>query len=193
MCKIYTKEESMPLEERLSKFCKENSITFTNNTNITNVCNKLNISTVAMPLDDEKLDGLILIDKDIRVIATNKTLDVHDSRFVIAHELAHYISKSSQNKDRELLFAEKDRVFHGGAKKPEENDMDYLAAAMLVPKEQFIDELFVLKVDIKNLTDKTEKGVRRFVHPKILSFMAYRYNVKEDVIARRIAEVSYYA
>ena len=178
----------------LSKFCKENEISFSNNTDITKICNKFNIHTIAMPLDDEKLDGLILIEKKLKVIATNKSLDSKDARFVIAHEFAHFIKESISSPNKELLFAEKDRVFHGGEKKQEEHDMDYLAAAILIPREQFLDEMIAVKINVEQIKEElTEQNVRRTVHPNIVYFFARRYNVKEDVIIRRMAEVSSYA
>lgn len=192
MCKVYTKEKSEPLEARLEEFSGKSGITFDNETNITRICNILHIANFALPLDEEGLDGVIIIDKDMRAIAINENLDVQDARFVIAHELAHYITESEKKSDGALLFAERDKIFHGKEKRPEENDMDYLAAAMLVPKNQFLEELKSLKIDLISLADRTESGVREKISPFIIDFLARRYNVKEDVIVRRIAEVSFY-
>ena len=193
MSKIYTKEESEKLEKRLDEFCKKNGLSFDNETNISSICKQLNILNFAIPLNEEKLYGVIIIYNETRAIAINEKLDVQDARFVIAHELAHYITEAERSGNKTPLFAERDNIFHGMEKRDEENDMDYLAAAMLIPKNQFIEELKTLQIDLKSLLGKSVVEVKKNVSLLFIDFLAKRYNVKEEVVIRRIAEVAYYA
>lgn len=192
MCKIYTKDQSQKLEDRLNQFCEENNIDFKNEINITQICKKLNIENCAIPMDNIGLDGVIIINNSFRVIAINENLDVQDARFAIAHELAHYITQVHSS-NSSVIFAEKDKIFHGERKKKEENDMDYLAAAMLIPKDQFINELKNFNIPLENFKDKTIADIKQNIQSIFIDFFVKRYNVKEAVIIRRIAEVSYYA
>lgn len=195
MCRVYTKEKSEKLENRLTAFLEKIDYILEANDDIVQFSKKINFDVFKMPLADEKLDGMILVDenKGIRRIAVNKSLDLRDSRFVIAHEIAHYITEKEKiGDDGVLLFAKRDRILHGGEKDDLENDMDYMAAAMLVPKEDFVNILKLLRIDLNAIQDHTEETVKRVVNLKVIDLLSNFYTVKQEVIIRRIAEVSYY-
>lgn len=192
MNKVFTKESSDPLEERLSKFLGSHKLSISNDTDIISVCEKLNLTGVYMPLD-EKYYGFILVNEKYRVIAIKESLESLDARFLIAHELGHYITAYDESKDEKNQFVVAAREIYGyGVEKPDtEQEMDYLGAAILVPKEQFMRELDALKVKYKDL--HTESEVMKNVSYDIISDFANRYRVTKQLIIRRIAEVSYYA
>lgn len=192
MCDIFTKERSKPLEDRLYNFLGSHKIHLSNDTDIMSICKKLNLTGLYMPLDDS-MDGFILVNKKYRVIAIKESLEPLDARFLIAHELAHYITKYSESKDdnSQILIAARETLRHGENKSAIEHDMDYLAAAILVPQEQFKRELDAIKIKYDQL--HTEADVVKNIPIQIISEFATRYRVHKQLIIRRIAEVSYYA
>lgn len=194
MCKVYDRKASEPLESRISKFCTDNNLELKANSDIVRICKKFDFDVYKMPLSKEKVDGVIWVDesKNIRRIGVNSALDMENSRFVIAHELAHYITKKENIGQDKVLFAMRDKIFHGEEKSKEENDMDYMAAAILVPKEEFLKDLNVLKIDLNKICDHKEGTVYDVVEEKDIRLLSRAYNVTDEVIVRRIAEVSYY-
>lgn len=193
MCKVYTREKSEPLEKKLAAFCETNDIKLNQNTDIVRTGKRLGFDIFKLPLDDEQLDGVILCEDGDKIIGVNDSLDMQDSRFVVAHEIAHYISEKADAINGKVpLFARRDKILHGEEKSATENDMDYMAAAMLVPKDIFIEDLKVFNVNFGELKDHQESTVIEKVNSKIINYLAILYNVKVQVIVRRIAELSYY-
>lgn len=200
MWKIFTKEDSCPLETNLKEFLEKNKITLSNETDIIELCSELGFEIVMMPLDKQKLDGLILVENEDKIIAVNEKLDIDKARFVIAHELGHYITKlsditeknSKTDQKKQLFFAAKDRMYHDKNKKPIEHKMDYLAAAILVPREQFQTELISNNIELEKFKGASELDIKRNIGKNTIDYFAERYNVESEVIIKRIAEVSYY-
>lgn len=194
MCKVYERKASEPLELRINKFCSDNNLELKANSDIVRICKKFDFDVYKMPLNREKIDGIIWVDEsnNIKRIGVNNALDMENSRFVIAHELAHYITQKENIGQDKVLFAMRDKIFHGEAKSQEENDMDYMAAAILVPKEEFLKDLNILKIDLSKIYDHKEGTVYDVVEEKDIKLLSRAYNVTDEVIVRRIAEVSYY-
>lgn len=202
MWRIYTKEESSPLENRLDEFLEKNDVRLNNDTDIIEFGSELGFDIGMMPLDEQKLDGVILVENEDKIIAVNEKLDLKKARFVIAHELGHYITQlseihkenSNSTKKKQLFFAARDKIYHDKDKPRIEHDMDYLGAAMLVPKNQFIIELISNDVELTKFQNvKSELEIRKNINQNLIDYFADRYNVEADVIIKRIAEVSYYA
>ena len=129
MCKIYTKEKSEPLEKRLEAFYEKNNVRdISYNTDILSLCKNLGITTLSLPLEKQHLDGIILVDdeSDDKIIGFDRDLKLKQVRFVVAHELGHYITAVAEHKKGRLLVAKRDNILHGGDKSQEEQDMDYL-------------------------------------------------------------------
>lgn len=88
-------------------------------------------------LDDNE-DGFLIISGDQKIIGVNKSRSLDLKRFVIAHEFAHSV-----------LHYERGQVFlhreHKKGKGNDENDADYFAAALLMPKTAFLREYNRLK------------------------------------------------
>ncbi len=189
MGEIYKRNESEPLENLISAFLNKYDLELTNNSDIVSICNKLGIKVNKYMTKQEGYDGFILVNDAFKVIGTDYTLSPIDRRFLIAHELGHYIK--ADNKHEKVFLALKDNLNHGPDKSQDEHDADYLAAAILVPMRQFKFELELLDIDYKNLI--SEQEVTAKVPNEIIQFFAKRYRVNAQLIIRRVAEVSAYA
>lgn len=179
-----TKEKRDELEARVESFFKDNKIMREEKIDITRICSNLNIQVASLTFPKElreEIDGLILVKSNEKKIGFNCELDPRRARFVIAHELAHYITQKDH-----LEFAFRDKIFHGEEKPAEEQEMDYMAAAILVSKD-------ILKVYLKalNLNDNyTKETVTKNVNPIVIQMLADVFFVEKDLICRRIIEVA---
>lgn len=192
MCEVFAKDKSKPLEDKLFNFLVSHQINLSNDIDIISVCKKLDLTGLYMPLD-ESMDGFILVNEKYRVIAIKESLEPLEARFLIAHELGHYITAYDESKDEsnQFVVAARETYKHGANKPFTEHQMDYLGAAILVPKEQFKRELDVMNINYSNL--HTENDVMKNIPYNVISYFANRYRVPKRLIIRRIAEVSYYA
>lgn len=96
-------------------------------------------------LDDEE-DGFIIVDTrkgDFRLISVNTNRTYEEARFILAHEIGHYIM--SESKEKDILFAAREKT-HGRSE--EENEIDYFAACLLMPKTLFIKKYKEFKKQI---------------------------------------------
>ena len=124
-------------------------------------------------------DGFIVVKEGAREIfgqETDKLIGVRADRstewkrFIIAHEIGHYILhyNSAESKG---LYAHRD---HRKGKGPIENEADYFAANLLMPSDRFIknyDELCNLSREEKIL------------------ILAKRFNVTRKMVERRFEEL----
>lgn len=110
--------------------------------------------------DDE--DGFIISNPNVEEIMgfkTNKIIGVNSNRnfylkrFIIAHELGHYLFI----KDNNSIFAHRENKL---GKSDEENEFDYFAACLLMPEGKFKEVFNNLKIEysddnlIKAISDK---------------------------------------
>ena len=86
-------------------------------------------------------DGCMTISSDSRTkqILLNQLRSIEFKRFIIAHELAHYFLHYTPNTE---VFMRRDHI---KGKDDEEQDADYFAACILMPKEDFKKEYDLLK------------------------------------------------
>ena len=188
----YTKEKSEPLEKTLNNFYHTKNIKFNPDTDdIFEFVNSLGFEIWKLPLDNENLDGIILAYKGEKKIGLNESLPLHHARFVLAHELAHYITRLAKSPDN-LLIAERDRIFHGNQKKTIEHDMDYLAAAILVPLEAFKQDMLHYNINLLPSSPTDTTDLKEQLPLNTIHELAEKYCVSEEVIYRRIVEASYY-
>lgn len=129
-------------------------------------------------------DGFIIIDnnkthiqqitgvKTDKIIGVNDKRDLQKKRFTIAHEIGHYMLHYAQNKSK--LYAHREDK---KGKNKEENDADYFAASVLMPKEQFKAKYDELKN--KNLSTDD-----------IITLLQKHFSVPYESAERRIKEVS---
>lgn len=127
----------------------------------------------------ESLEGILLVDENRerildfdsnKIIAYNCRKDIQMKKFIVAHELAHYIDAKKDSYDRKIVMATRDHE-EGYSDNIEEQRMDYMAAALLIPKDDLLKQLENLGED-----EKVEKVVKR-------------YNVSDEMAKRRIEEV----
>lgn len=126
-------------------------------------------------------DGLIIVNTDVDNIAglkTNKLIGVSSQRdydfkrFIIAHELSHYFLDETEDKKKGYILAARDAK-HGRSEK--ENEHDYFAANLLMPKEAFLTQYEAL---IKHNSEE-----------KTIATLAMLFEVPHESVKRRIAEV----
>lgn len=180
----------------ISDFFKNNNLQLRVPVDIVSLVKKLGFRVLAMDLSliEENIDGLILVDEvshKIGQLETDKLIvydralkNFKETRFVIAHELAHYIDQKKNGKN--VVFGEKIR--HGEAKNKdnnpdkikEEQKMDYMAAAILVPHDSLKHELELIKY---NNLDELSKGI-------VIGDLSNKYAVSSEVMKRRIEEVN---
>ena len=159
---------------------------------IVSLVKKLGFKVLAMdlgPIEDD-INGLVLVDEDSKKIGpfeTNKLIiydralkNISEIRFVIAHELAHYIHQKRDGSN--VVFGEKVRhgTGKGKCKDINEQKMDYMAAVILVPEESLKNELEILNY---NSLDELNKGI-------VIGDLANEYAVSSELMKRRIEEVS---
>jgi Zn-dependent peptidase ImmA (M78 family) len=189
MYKNYTKEEIKQFEKELNDFCEKNQIELSAKMDLVVTCRKLGFSMYSLSLP-ENVDGIIWIDKGVKKIGISNLLPENQSRLVIAHELSHYIRKLNEHerKKSKLFVALKDNIFHDDNKSDLENEMDYMAAAILVPMNSFIKMMNSLGIKIVLELDEARKEENN----KIELLAAY-YGVEKELIYRRIIEACKYA
>ena len=116
-------------------------------------------------------DGYIVVseDKTEKSIVVNNARSIEFKRFIIAHELAHYLLHYT---GEEGLFEHRENK---KGKSTEENDADYLAACVLMPAEAFKEQYKLLRKKY------TPRGTVREL--QII------FRTPEESVERRIAEV----
>ena len=142
------------------------------------------VGTVFM---DEDEDGFIVINESEnsnkikvlgieaeKIIGVNAKHDIKWKRFIIAHELGHYFLHYDESKNMGL-YAHRD---HNSLEKNEsEQEADYFAAALLMPRESFINKFEELKEKQLGESD-------------IITILSDKYNCEKVAVKRRIGEVN---
>lgn len=117
-------------------------------------------------------DGCITVSEDAKkkCIIVNDTRSFESKRFIIVHELSHYLLHYMGS---ETFFRHRENK---KGKNMEENDADYLAACLLMPRESFKKYYYDLKQNGKNSSEIITELQRRFRTPR-------------ESVERRISEV----
>lgn len=120
------------------------------------------------------LEGFILINPNLnnrfktnRIISVNKNIEQRQQRFVMAHELAHYIYDGhGEERYRDTYIADKHET-------PEEKKANEFAANLLMPKKQFLKMfLIALNEDVN-----------------VIKYLSDYFFVTEQAITRRVGEI----
>lgn len=147
MSKFFTADEMDQMERLVSSYLNKNNITLTPPVDIFRLATDLGFDVRAAALPRE-VDGMILVDEtaerlaDFRsnkVIAYNSSSDINKKKFIVAHELAHYISQKSKanGKSQQIIVAARDLVGNS-SRNSKEQRMDYMAAALLMPRDDIL-------------------------------------------------------
>ena len=170
----FTKADMQDMESMVLSFLSKMNVTLSVPVDIFELADQLGFDVRGAEFD-EHMDGLIVVNEfedkidgfeSNKVIAYNCKKDIEDKKFIVAHELAHYIWEKSQAKAKRIVVAARDH--HGRYSDDErEQRMDYVAASILVTREHLIDS---------GITDPIE--------------VAKKYRVPEELAQRRLQEVT---
>lgn len=97
-------------------------------------------------------------------------------RFIIAHEIAHYILHYSAAKTKGI-YAHRD---HKKGKNESENEADFFAANLLMPRKKFLEKY----------NELTEKKLQQ---EEVVLLLAKKFQVTQKMVERRIEELSLHA
>lgn len=120
-------------------------------------------------------DGSVTVSINSEDNSTEKCIVVNDfrsfeyKRFIIAHELAHYLLHYTGNNK---FFMHRENV---KGKNLEENDADFLAVCLLMPKQSFKNQYELLKHGRSS--------------QEVLRELQQKFRTPEESIKRRIEEV----
>ena len=152
-------------------------------------------------MDLKNIDGLILFDKENnkKVIAVNSNLKIEQVRFAIAHEIGHYIDWNLNKQNFKRGIAHRDHIFNHNNKPESEQNMDYMAAAILIPQNELIAKIkdIGLTNKLKELVENSsgeikENDIKTIVDNEIIHSIAKEYIVDDEVVVKRLGEVAYY-
>lgn len=179
----FSEKEMNEMEEILRKFISDNNISYEVPIDIFNVASKIGFDIRGTEFN-EKLEGLILVDETVEKIAgfnSNKIIaydchkDINHKKFIVAHELAHYIEEKFNNLNSKIVVAARDHE-EGYSENKDEQRKDYIAAALLVPRSD------LLKRFPKDKTTISENFYQE---------VSDVYNVSYYLAKRRVHEVYY--
>lgn len=114
-------------------------------------------------LDDES-DGFIVIEKGVNdifdietdmLIGVNSKRELAFKRFIIAHELGHYFLHCNGNE----IYAHRE---HKKGKDKTENEADFFAACMLLPRELVVNKFEELKAKDLSINEINTLLMARF-------------------------------
>lgn len=183
----YTKKELQDMESAISKFYDKNDLNYfkSNYVDPILIAKKLGFSVYSIRLGN-RIDGLIGVDdkpllgtESNRVIIVNK--DAKSSqfkRFIIAHELAHYIDSEGAKS-----FAFRDSFSQ--IRCEHEQKMDYYAAAILMPINSILEDIEVIEKVNNQSGEKTSDSL-------IIGLISEKYDVSEVMAERRLHEARTY-
>lgn len=106
--------------------------------NIVGFMKKMGFVTGVADLKSDE-DGLLLISSEKKVIAVNFNRCIERKRYIIAHQFGHYIlhyilKDKFGISTQEITLLHRENKMRGGVS---EDDIDYFAAALLMPREMF--------------------------------------------------------
>lgn len=173
----FSKEEMKRMEDLISAFFERTEINYVVPVDIFKVATDLGFDVRGAEFE-ERLEGLLVVNEYMekiegfdsnKVIAYNCFKDINMKKFIVAHELSHYISEKVNAYDKKIVIAARDHV-DSYSEDIKEQQMDYMAASLLIPKDDLCQFL-------ERNTNTNDLDV------------AKRYNVTEEVARRRIKEV----
>ena len=191
MSKPFTPDEMAKMENVVSSFLEENQITLTPPVDIFKFATELGFDIRAAKLPGE-IEGLIIVDESSekiskfrtsKVIGYNIKFDLIKNKFIVAHELAHYIDKKMSQDDHrsKIVVAAREPCGPDYSNNVDEQRKDYIAAALLIPKDDLLEKLKKLKKlpsDMSLLDDQ--------FYQKLADY----YQVDVRLAKRRVKEVS---
>ena len=153
----FTKEEMDNMESMLKLFLEKNNINLEPPVDIFKLATELGFDVRGAEFDDN-LDGLLLVNETVdiiepftsnKIIAYNCQKTLEHKKFIVGHELAHYIDAKSQDPENKIVCAARD---HSEPYSDDRNEQmkDYISAAILMTRDYVINKY-------KNVADKTSQ------------------------------------
>lgn len=185
-----SKQDKKRVEERSKTVLRETGSTSEIPVKVVAISRKLGFF-VGQAILEKGTVGVIAVDKAKEtifdtdrnmVIVVDQTLDDARRRYIIAHELGHYILRDTQDAP---VFALRETAHERNDK---ENEADYFAACLLMPKDAYLSELKSVCRTLKLASDYTE--LREPEKYKAADWLSKRFDVPQLTALRRIDEVS---
>lgn len=179
-----SKEKMNQIEKILDSFLQERGLVLEPPVDVFELANKIGFQVIGADFEDP-LEGLIIVDenekkikkfKSNKIIAYNINKEINDSQFIVAHELAHYIQKKVANPDNHVVLATREHTDTYSSNK-EEQETDYLAAAILIPKNDLIKKFGIFFEENKLPFDFISNVISKY------------YDTNEKLAERRCEEV----
>lgn len=155
---------------------------------IIKILKRMNFSVYYGKLPDA-YDGFVMIDENVsaikglknnKIVVANSKRSYESVMFTLAHELAHYLSQKWLNhndKDHKVQLEFRERT-NKGERDETENLMDFIAASILMPEEEFKKHL-----EEKNITSLES------AQSSDIEELASIYDTEYEAVRRRIKEV----
>jgi Zn-dependent peptidase ImmA (M78 family) len=171
------------IEKKSNKLLVENLNNIEGPIDIIELAQRIGFRVGLASLPNEE-DGFIIVDNDIttietltgitvdKVIGINSKRDLQTKRFIIAHEIGHYILHYETEESGGMYAHRENRK----GKDKKENEADFFAACLLMPKKSFKERYDELK--------------RKDVKKSDIELLLQNYfNVPKESVERRIEEV----
>ena len=155
------------IDEKVSMVLQEHQIDPSNGYDIVSLAKSMGFF-VATGFLEENEDGFIMVNSDgtkllgtesSKVIIVNSSRNQNQKRFIIAHELGHYLING---KDKQI-FAHRKKEDEVRAEN--EQEVDYFAASLLMPKEAFQTKSNHLISEGKDLSERVMELAKIFRAP----------------------------
>ena len=189
MEKKYKQEELREMEKTISDFFEKEKLTLfrTDYVDPILLAKELGFSVYSIPLEN-RIDGLIGVDdKPLLGTGSNKIIIINENaktsqfkRFIVAHELAHYIENKGSKS-----FACRDSFSE--IRSDNEQKMDYYAASILMPINSVLNDIKIIENSEKYKGETKER-----LDPTIIDLLAKKYDVSPVVAERRLHEARIY-
>ncbi len=176
----FNEKQMLEMEKVIKTFFENNNIKQTIPVDVFEIASDLGFDVRGAEFK-EPLEGLLLVDENVerikefnsnKIIAYNCQKNIHMKKFIVAHELAHYISAKSESSDERIVLAARDHEANYSSDEKEQKT-DYMAASILMPREDMLKNFKGKNVEKEELTN----------------LVASRYNVSYTMAERRIEEV----
>jgi Zn-dependent peptidase ImmA (M78 family) len=169
------------IEDKVNEvFKKVNYVDSSDSIDVISIAKKLGFS-IGNAAINNGMDGFIIIDEskdNILGIKTTKLIGVNSSRtlawkrFIIAHELGHYVLYYDSENDNGLFAHRENKK----GKNKMENAADFFAANLLMPRKKFTDKYDELKKKDLSKDD-------------LIFLLTNKFVVTKYMIERRIGEL----
>ena len=154
--------EKDDLEKRAADLLHNHDVDATDGFDIVVLAQKMGFVVGNAKLADDE-DGLIAVDKSKdslfntssnMVILVNRNRDYYFKRFIVAHELGHYMLEGN---GKQIYAHRKNKT---GERSENEQEVDYFAANLLMPKDEFTSKYYEIvksSTVIYEIADKLSK------------------------------------